>query len=106
MRVGDWERPHKWNSLGHLNLNLALVTNHFKDVFQRRGEDGIKDIEPTEMKRPFTEVEIRKSVGRWKNNKTTGIDDISAEMIKYSPKIVYQQIEDIFNEMATPQMKL
>ena len=51
------------------------------------------------MKRPFTEVEIRKSVGRLKNNKSTEIDDISAEMIKYSPKIVYQQIADIFNEM-------
>ena len=52
------------------------------------------------MKRPFTEVEIRKLVSRLKNNQSTGIDDISVEMIKYSPKIVYQQIADIFNEMA------
>ena len=42
------------------------------------------------MKRPFTEVEIRKSVSRMKNNKGTWIDDISAEMIKYNPKILYQ----------------
>ena len=35
-----------------------------------------------------------------KNNKSTGIDDISAKMIKYSPKIAYQHIADIFNEMA------
>ena len=41
-------------------------------------------------------------MSRLKNNKSTGIDDISAEMIKYSPKIVYQQIADIFNEMAKP----
>ena len=47
------------------------------------------------MKRPFTEIEIRKPVSRLKNNKSTGIDDISAEIIKYSPKIVYQQIADI-----------
>ena len=60
----------------------------------------IKDVEPTEMKRPFTEVEIRKSVSSLKNNKSAGIDEISAEMIKYSPKIVYQQIADIFNKMA------
>ena len=52
------------------------------------------------MKRPFTGVEIRKSLSRLKNNKRTGINDISAELIKYSPKIVYQQITDIFNEMA------
>ena len=79
---------------------VEIVTNHFKEVSQRRGEDEIKDLEPTEMKRPFTEVEIRKSVSRLKNNKSTGIDDISTKMIKYSPKIVYQQIADIFNEMA------
>ena len=35
-----------------------------------------------------------------KNNKSPGIDDVRAEMIKYSPKIVYQQITDIFNEIA------
>ena len=58
-------------------------------MFQRRGEDKIKDIEPTEMKSLFTEVEIRKSVSKLKNNKSTEIDDISAEMIKYSPKIVH-----------------
>ena len=51
------------------------------------------------MKRPFSEKEIRKSVSRLKN-KSPGIDDISLEMIKYSPKIVYQQIADIFREMA------
>ena len=28
------------------------------------------------------------------------MDDVSAEMSKYSPKIVYQLIADIFNEMA------
>ena len=52
---------------------IETVTNHFKEVFQRRGEDEIKDIEPTEMKRPFTELEIRKSVSRLKNIKSTGI---------------------------------
>ena len=60
----------------------------------------MKGIEPTEMNRPFTEGETRKSVSRLKSKKSTGIDDISIEMIKYSPKIVYQQIADIFNETA------
>ena len=39
-------------------------------------------------------------MSRLKNNKSTGIDDISTEIIKYSPEIVYQQIADIFSEMA------
>ena len=60
----------------------------------------IKDIETKKIKRPFTDVEIRQVVSRLKNNKNTGIDDINAEMIRYIPKIVYQQITDIFNEMA------
>ena len=60
----------------------------------------IKDIEPTEMKRPFTEEEIRKSVSRLKNNKISGIDDINVDMIKYNPTFVYQHITDIFNEIA------
>ena len=81
---------------------VEVVANHFKEVFQGRRDDEIRDIEPTEMKRPFTEVETRKSMSRLKSNKSTGIDDISAEMIKYSPKIVYLQIADIFNEMAQP----
>ena len=79
---------------------IEIVTNHLKEVFQRRGEDKIKDIESTEMKRPFTEVEIKKSVSRLKNNKSSGIDHICTEMIKYSPKIVYQHIADIFSKMA------
>ena len=79
---------------------IVIVTNHFKEVFQRRREDEIKDIVPTEMKEPFKEVEIRKSVSRLKDNMSTGINDISAEMIKYSPKIVYQRIADIFNEVT------
>ena len=60
----------------------------------------IKDIELTEMKRPFTEGKMRKSLSRLKNNKSQGIDDISAEMIRYNPKIVPQQIADIFNEIV------
>ena len=45
---------------------IEIVTNHFKEVFQRRGGEVIKDIEPAEMKIPFTEVERRKSVSRLK----------------------------------------
>ena len=79
---------------------MEIITNHFKERFQGRVEEEIKEMEPTEMERPFTEENIRKSVSRLKNNKSPGIDDISAEMISYSHKIVYQQIPDIFNEIA------
>ena len=45
---------------------IKIVTNHFQEVFQRRWEEEIKYIEPKEMKRRYTEVEIRKSVSRLK----------------------------------------
>ena len=67
----------------------------------KRGEDEIKDIEPTEMKSMLNNVD-KKISEQVENNKSTEKDDISAEMIKYSPKIVYQQIADIFSEMAKP----
>ena len=52
--------------IGSEKKQIGIVTNHFKEVFQRRGEEKIKDKEPAEMKRPFTEAEIRKSVSRLK----------------------------------------
>ena len=88
---------------------IEIVRDHFEEVFQRRGGDKMKDIEPTEMERPFTEVEITKSVSRLKNNKSTGIDNISAEMIKYSPKIVYQEMQTFsmkWQKLAISQMKV
>ena len=54
---------HTENGITASEKETEIVTNHFKEVFWRRGEEEIKDIEPTEMKRPFTEVEIRKSAG-------------------------------------------
>ena len=35
-----------------------------------------------------------------KNNKSASIDNIKAEMIKYSHKIIHQNIAEIYNEMA------
>ena len=52
------------------------------------------------MNRPFTEVEIRKSVIRLKNNKSTAMDDISAEMIKYSPKMYTNRLQTYLMKLA------
>ena len=66
---------------------IKIITNHFKQVLQRRGEEEMKDIEPTEMKRPFTEEEIRKSVSRLRNNKSLGIDDTVQRGSSTAPRL-------------------
>ena len=58
------------------------------------------EYKPTEMRIPFTEEEIKQAAKSLKNNKSTGIDELPAELIKYAPDITYKTIADIFNEMA------
>lgn len=47
------------------------------------------------MREPFT-----RAVKRLKNNKSPGEDGVKAEMLKYSPDEVHQEIADILNEIA------
>ena len=48
---------------------------------------------------PFTSSEIRKSVRTLKNNKNPRMDRINVELMKYSPKVVYKKVTDIYNNM-------
>ena len=52
------------------------------------------------MKVPFKALEIKKAVKKLKNNKSPGIDDVNAEMIKYGPDQIHERIAEVFNEMA------
>ena len=47
------------------------------------------------MEIPFTSKEIKENV---KNNKSTGCDGISAELLKQSPETIYDMIAEIYNE--------
>ena len=44
------------------------------------------------MKTPFSAEEIKKAVKSLKNGKSAGIDDITAEMLKYGPEVIHQVI--------------
>ena len=52
------------------------------------------------MRIPFTDNEIGKAAKSLKNNKSIGIDDLQAELIKYAPIKTHKFIADIFNETA------
>ena len=47
----------------------------------------------------FCKEEIQKAT-RLKNNKSTGKDDVNAELVKYAPEEVHEQIADMLNEIA------
>ena len=49
---------------------------------------------------PFDKEEIEKAARKLKNNKSTGIDEIKAELIKYAPENVFETIADIYNTTA------
>ncbi len=79
---------------------VKIVTEYFRQVFSKESEKDVEDIKPVEMKKPFEAEKIRAAVKKLKNNKSSGIDNISAETIKHSPAIVHRRIAEIFNEMA------
>ena len=53
------------------------------------------------MEIPFTSKEIKEAVNLLKNNKSTGCDGISAELLKQSPETIYDMIAEIYNETAS-----
>ena len=55
---------------------------------------------PTPMLTPFTSSEIRKVVWTLKVNKSLEMDQINVELTKYSPEVVYENIADIYNNIA------
>ena len=59
-----------------------------------------REYEPTEMTIPFTAEEIGDSATKLKNGKSTGIDEVNAEFIKYAPKVIHEGIAEIYNKTA------
>ena len=78
-----------------------ITTTHFKKMLApNEFEDKFKKYDPHDMTTPFTADEIQKAARSLKNNKSTGIDNIKAELIKYAPNTVHKLIADIYNETA------
>ena len=76
-----------------------IVANFFKEQFFKNSQP-MPNIIPTAMKSPFTAKEIKKASSKLKNNKSPGVDNITAEFIKYGPDQLFQQISNIFNRVA------
>ncbi len=62
-----------------------IVTDFFKKIFNQEKQTQIPDIKPKQMKIPFTKDEIEKAIKSLKNEKSAGIDNITAEQLKNVP---------------------
>jgi len=60
----------------------------------------MEDVKPSKMNKPFTAEEIETAVKCLKNNKSPGIDNINAELLKYGPNELHDEIANIFNQIA------
>ena len=78
-----------------------IITKHFSNMLApESSKQNFINYEPCEMTTPFDKEEIEKAARKLKNNKSTGIDEIKAELIKYAPQNVFETIADIYNTTA------
>ena len=59
--------------------------------------EEMDEIQPIKMKQKFKAKEVETAIKSLKNNKSPGIDNINAELLKYGPNELNQEIADIFN---------
>ena len=77
-----------------------IIAEYFKSQFHKNAE-LLPSTNPAQMRTPFTGKEITNAVNRLKNNKSPGVDEIVIEQIKYAPSIIHEQIEEMYNKMAS-----
>ena len=78
----------------------TIISEFFKSMFTDQNAKEIEHIPPAEMRLPFTEKEIKSAVKSLKNNRSPGIDEITAEHLKNGPDLVYEKIATLLNHTA------
>ena len=76
-----------------------IIADFFKKQFCTNTEP-LPNITPSEMKEPFTKEEVQKAIKSLKNNRSAGSDNIKAELLKYGPDEINQEIATILNDTA------
>ncbi len=80
--------------------SMKIVTDCFKKAFKVENQTTFPEVPPKEMKIPFTRDEVSKAIKSLKNNKSAGKDNIVAEQLKYSPKIINEGIVILLNSTS------
>ena len=78
-----------------------IVTDHFKKQFYDENAELIERFagEARRLNRPITKEEVIKAVKKMANGKAAGKDNISVELLKYAPEIVFEKIATFLNEL-------
>ena len=88
---------------GSLTANPAeqckLIAAHFKELFFKDVEP-IRATNPQAMRKPFTRDEISQAIMKLRNNRSSGLDNVTAELLKYGPEILSNEIALIYNCLA------
>ena len=88
---------------GTLTANAAeqckLIAAHFKEQFFKNVEP-IQASNPQAMRKPFTRDEISQAIKKLRNNRSSGLDNVTAELLKYGPEILSDEIALIYNCLA------
>ena len=82
------------------NRTTELITDYFHKLFNKDNKTPIPETQPTTLHTAFTVDEIQKATKTLSNNKSPGIDNITAEHIKYATPEIHADIAKIFNTIA------
>ena len=80
---------------------VEIITHFFETSFKQEKTEKLPEIKPQELKNPITAKEVKEATKKLKNNKSTGCDNIKAELIKYGPDALHAKISEILNEAAS-----
>lgn len=83
------------------NEILELTTEFFKAKFNKEDDKTIEPFkgEAKPLNCPISPEEVRQSFKKLNNNRATGEDEITGELLKYSPEDVTNYVADMFNEV-------
>ena len=86
----------------------GIIRDHFKDHFQNTEHKKIDPFvgTPKILGTPIKSEEVRTAVKRMTNNRAPGYDNISVELVKYSPDCVIKEIADVLNESLEKHQQL
>ena len=85
---------------GH-SMNKFRSEEYFKATLSPpEMKEEFLEIAPCKMRVQFTATEIQGLAKRLNNNKAAGPDQLRAELIKYAPLSIFEQIAQIFNNTA------
>ncbi|GFS10669.1 LINE-1 retrotransposable element ORF2 protein [Elysia marginata] len=100
----QYENPKVEDNCGKLVTNpndvLTIVAAYFKSKLQNVRIENIDAFQgpPKALDKPITAGEVRKSLDRLKNNRASGQDGTSAELLKYGTKALDEQLAILFND--------